>query len=127
MVQPETKESLLSCAAEDLWLAELVRDTDDEKTRIICFHLEQYAEKSIKAKLCELGIVYPKKHDLVSLLELFNNVELLDKHLKNAADLTDYATTFRYSTRIPSVEEMEQAFISAKSIVSDVDAIKEIL
>jgi len=60
MVQPETYESLVACAMEDLWNAKLVRDTDDEKTRLICFHLEQYVEKMIKAKLCERGLPYPR-------------------------------------------------------------------
>ena len=103
MDPPETRESLLACAADDLWNAELVRDTDDEKTRIICFHLQQYVEKSIKAKLCELGISYTKKHDLVNLLSLFGDSELMNNHMRDAAELTDYATTFRYSMRIPSV------------------------
>ena len=60
MAQLETIESLRSCADEDLWIAELIRKTDDEKTRTICFHLQQYVEKTIKAKLCELNISYPK-------------------------------------------------------------------
>ena len=70
MVPHESVESLRASAEEDLWTAELVRDSDDEKTRIICFHLQQYVEKRIKAKLLEKGIQYPRKHDLVSLLEL---------------------------------------------------------
>lgn len=121
MVPHESVESLRASADEDLWTAELVRDSDDEKTRIICFHLQQYVEKRIKAKLLEKGIQYPRKHDLVSLLELFNDKDLLDKHIKDAANLTDYATAFRYERRVPSIEEMESAFVSVQSIVSDVD------
>ena len=77
----------------------------------------------LKAKLLEKGIQYPRKHDLVSLLELFDNKELLDKHIENAANLSDYATAFRYERRIPSIEEMETAFTSAQSIVSDIDGV----
>lgn len=77
----------------------------------------------IKAKLCKMGQAYPKKHDLVSLLELLNKPELLEKHLVNAANLSDYATTFRYSSRVPSTEEMEDAFVFAESIVRDIDNI----
>lgn len=120
MVQRETVESLRSSAEDDLWTAKLVRDSDDEKTRIICFHLQQYVEKTIKAKLLENGVQYPKKHDLVSLLELFDDKALLDKHLEDAANLSDYATAFRYERRIPSVEEMESAFLNAQSIVEDI-------
>lgn len=121
MVPHETVESLRASAEEDLWTANLVKDKDDEKTRIICFHLQQYVEKMLKAKLLEKGIQYPRKHDLVSLLELFDNKEILDKHIENAANLSDYATAFRYERRVPSIEEMETAFTSAHSIVSDIN------
>ena len=123
MVPHETVESLRTSAEEDLWTANLVKDKDDEKTRIICFHLQQYVEKMLKAKLLEKGIQYPRKHDLVSLLELFGNKEILDKHIENAANLSDYATAFRYERRIPSIEEMETAFTSAHSIVSDINGL----
>ena len=123
MVPHETVESLRASAEEDLWTANLVKDRDDEKTRIICFHLQQYVEKMLKAKLLEKGIQYPRKHDLVSLLELFDNKEILDKHIENAANLSDYATAFRYERRIPSIEEMEAAFTSAQSMVSDINCL----
>ena len=56
-------ESLRASAEEDFWTANLVKDKDDEKTRIICFHLQQYAEKMLKAKLLERGIQNAKKDD----------------------------------------------------------------
>ena len=120
MVPHESVESLEASAEEDLWTANLVKDNDDEKTRIICFHLQQYVEKMLKAKLLEKGIQYPRKHDLVSLLELFDDKEMLDRHIEDAANLSDYATAFRYERRVPSIEEMEASFISAQSIVRDI-------
>ena len=120
MVPHESVESLEASAEEDLWTANLVKDNDDEKTRIICFHLQQYVEKMLKAQLLEKGIQYPRKHDLVSLLELFDDKEMLDRHIEDAANLSDYATAFRYERRVPSIEEMEAASISAQSIVRDV-------
>ena len=39
MVSHESVESLRASAEEDLRTANLVKDKDDEKTRIICFHL----------------------------------------------------------------------------------------
>ena len=120
MVPHESVESLKASAEEDLWTANLVKDNDDEKTRIICFHLQQYVEKMLKAKLLGKGIQYPRKHDLVSLLELFDDKEMLDRHIEDAANLSDYATAFRYERRVPSIEEMEAAFISAQSIVRDI-------
>lgn len=49
MVPHESVESLRASTEEDLWTANLVKDKDDEKTRIICFHLQQYVEKTVKA------------------------------------------------------------------------------
>ncbi|HAO21993.1 MAG: hypothetical protein BWK80_10415 [Desulfobacteraceae bacterium IS3] len=35
----------------------------------ICFHAQQYAEKYLKARRCEVGIPFAKIHDLAALLE----------------------------------------------------------
>ena len=64
MVPPENKSSLLERAEEDLRAAEILRKEDDELTTTICFHLQQYGEKVVKAKLDELGISYPLRHNL---------------------------------------------------------------
>ena len=64
MVPPENKSSLLERAEEDLRAAEILRKEDDELTTTICFHLQQYVEKVVKAKLDELGISYPLRHNL---------------------------------------------------------------
>ncbi len=123
MVPPETYESLIACAEEDLWTAEMIRKMDDEKTRIICYHLEQYVEKSIKAKLLQLGISYPKKHNITSLLELLPDKQIATKYIREASILSDYATTFRYTSAVPTVEEMESSFRLAEKIASDVKSI----
>ena len=36
----------------------------------VCFHAQQCAEKYLKARLQDLGIIVPKTHDLTQLLEL---------------------------------------------------------
>lgn len=48
MAPPENRDSLLARAEDDLRAAEILRREDDEMTMIICFHLQQYVEKTIK-------------------------------------------------------------------------------
>ena len=59
-MSPEDKVSLLERAEEDLRAAEILRREDDELTTTICFHLQQYVEKIVKAKLDEMGVDYPQ-------------------------------------------------------------------
>jgi HEPN domain-containing protein len=36
---------------------------------VVCFLCQQAGEKQLKARLCEDGVVFPKTHDLGSLLQ----------------------------------------------------------
>lgn len=58
---------LLRKAAEDEALIDEVLTSERVSDLIICFHLQQAAEKLLKAWLCEAGIVFPKTHDLAKL------------------------------------------------------------
>jgi len=63
----------------------------------LCFHAQQCAEKYLKARLSEAGIVFGKVHDLVALLEQALAVEpLWEVYRADLAALTDYAVSFRY-------------------------------
>ncbi len=63
----------------------------------VCFHAQQCAEKYLKARLCEAGIVFGKTHDLVALLEQVVEVEpLWESYRRDLAYLTDFAVFFRY-------------------------------
>ena len=124
MVPPETVESLLARAEDDLQAAEIIRRENDEMTMIICFHLQQYVEKVIKAKLKENGIYYPSKDNIVSLLALFPDSTLAEDYLEDASLLSDYATSARYDSIIPTVEQMNSAFDRAEKIVKAVKTYK---
>ena len=125
MVPPEDKASLLERAEEDLRAAEILRREDDELTTTICFHLQQYVEKVVKAKLDELGISYPTKHNLITLLNLFEGKNLAAKLFEEASSLTDYATSARYDSVTPTIEQMNKAFDQAKRIVEAVEKIRK--
>jgi HEPN domain-containing protein len=71
-----------------------------------CYHCQQCAEKYLKAKLVEAGIVYTKTHDLQSLLKLILPVEpgwlALDPQLDA---LNKFAVAYRY---IPATTQLKQ-------------------
>jgi HEPN domain-containing protein len=63
----------------------------------VCFHAQQCAEKYLKARLCEAGVVFGKTHDLVVLLDQALGVEPgWDTFREDLAYLSDFAVSFRY-------------------------------
>jgi HEPN domain-containing protein len=65
---------------------------------IITFHLQQSAEKFIKAILSKNEIYYPKFHDLAPLLKLLNENSIdLETNQKLLIELNDYAVEGRYA------------------------------
>ena len=124
MAPPENRESLISRAEDDYRAAEILRREDDEMTTIICFHLQQYVEKTIKAKLSELGIKYPPRHNLLTLLGMLPDSNIVKALFEDASALTDYATSLRYESVVPTIDQMNEAFKQAERIVSVVSQCK---
>lgn len=83
----------------------------------VCFHCQQSAEKYLKARLEEAGIVSPKTHDLEKLLGLVMTIEplwpSLRPHLKR---LTDYAVNFRYPGSEATAQEAKTAIADCKAM-----------
>ena len=115
----ETPEGLRARAAEDLLVAEYLRERNDELTTPICFHLQQYVEKNLKARLMELSIPYGKVHDLLMLVQMLpDGGDIEAKYSDELIVLSHFATTAKYSARTPNADEMEHAFEVAPLIVS---------
>ena len=65
--------------------------------RVVSFHVQQAAEKSLKARLQEAGLAIPKTHDLPHLLNLVTRVEPLWSSYHPAFSLlSSYAVQTRY-------------------------------
>ncbi len=76
----------------------------------LCFEAQQAAEKAIKALLIRRGIEFPYIHDLSRLLLLLEEAgETIPSLVRQAEDLTDYATVMRYPARVEPVSEQEYA------------------
>jgi len=93
----EQSEMLLRKAAADEALVHKVLAAPDIADEVVGYHCQQAVEKLLKARLVDLGVNYPKTHNVQMLVELLENQ---GKHLPAAlADLdllTPYATIYRY-------------------------------
>src|SRR5213593_2576251 len=87
---------LLEKAGNDLKLAEIGLD-HGAPTDTIAFHLQQAAEKTLKALLASRSIVYPKTHDLDELFDLLPpEFRAVLSFREKLIGWTSYAVDMRY-------------------------------
>lgn len=98
-------------AEEDWDIAGLaLRSRKTPRYNGVCFHTQQCAEKYLKARLQEDGIVFPKTHDLNVLLDLLLTGYPLWAALRPALlVLKDYAVDFRYPGETADRDEAWEA------------------
>jgi len=84
-----------------------------------CFHVQQMAEKSLKAFLIYRGISFPFTHNLTKLVEICAGMDdTFRSLLPTVAPLTPYAVELRYDdTFWPSRQVAEDARSSALSVL----------
>jgi len=78
----------------------------------ICFHIQQTAEKLLKALLAWHNVDYPLTHDLGDLLDLaLPQFSGLEKFRKSLPGYTEFAIAMRYDDALyPSRDETVEAF-----------------
>jgi len=107
-------------AADDWESMELYRMNGYAPYGPMCFHSQQYVEKSIKAKLLDLGIIPPKIHSLLALSKLLPSSDIRERILDKVIVLEPYAVDVRYPDMLvnatPSEEEAVEAYDIAKGI-----------
>ncbi len=70
----------------------------------LCFDAQQAAEKAIKAVFIGRGEAFPYIHELEKLLErLKRNGVKIPKYVRQAEELSDYATVARYPGKMDPV------------------------
>ena len=72
------------------------------------FHVQQAAEKALKAWLAVLGQVYPLRHDLDDLLDLLAANGAAVGFFRPLAVFTPYAVRFRYEGLEPGHEPIDR-------------------
>ena len=122
-------ELLFSKAKADLSAANVLYVSFNEGNsgldlEVVCFHLQQCAEKLMKAILSKKQINYPKIHDLETLLNMIaaNNI-ILNTDCDLLIELNDYAVEGRYAVMHDDLENVQNIFISLTDMVKDTHTI----
>ncbi|MCL2712436.1 MAG: HEPN domain-containing protein [Methanomassiliicoccaceae archaeon] len=123
MVLYEDIDNLRQIAAEDLWVAEMILDSNDELLAHIGFNLQQYVEKMMKASLQEHDIDYPKTHDLVLLLELFPQEKVTKEDAAFAYILSRFSVETRYRRSYAPPMDGKQIFERAKRFAAKIETL----
>jgi HEPN domain-containing protein len=108
--------------AEEDWsvATSLARRRKTPVPNSVCYHCQQCAEKYLKARLEEAGVLIFKSHDLPYLLALFAPHEPLWSGMGQALlNLSQYAVKFRY----PGHDASEQ---QARNALQDCRAFRKI-
>ncbi|MCW5932939.1 MAG: HEPN domain-containing protein [Fimbriimonadia bacterium] len=114
----------LAKADEDIRVVELLHEAGGPWS-MATYHLQQAAEKHIKAVLVELGIAPPKTHDLVRLLGLFPGTPPPQPVESAAALIGVYAWLTRYPG-YPPIDETHFLNVQKEFEVIREWALKEI-
>jgi HEPN domain-containing protein len=109
----------LSKASKDLAAAEYELKADPPFSDDIVFHSQQAAEKSLKAFLSWHRVPFRKTHNLIELGEACCQIDQsLERLLRQAAPLTEYAWKFRYpgDPEEATAEEAASALATAREV-----------
>ncbi|MEK7751887.1 MAG: HEPN domain-containing protein [Acidobacteriota bacterium] len=88
---------LLRKAAQDEALLDEVLASSSVSDEIVGFHLQQAAEKLLKALLSDFGVRFRKTHEIGALVELAESSGYpLPENLKNLDILTPFGAVYRY-------------------------------
>lgn len=92
----EKARTLIGAAERDISALRGMDDADVFADEIFGFHVQQAAEKLLKAWLDLLGEVYPLTHDLDLLLDLLQKRASDTARFRNLVEFVPYAVQFRY-------------------------------
>lgn len=109
---------LLEKALRDELVVDRLMTFQDSPLEIIGFHLQQAAEKLLKAALSAEGVQYRRTHNIGELIHLFEDSDRkFPESLGRLRDLTPYAAELRYDF-IPLEEEEDFDLSSYRKMVT---------
>ena len=97
MSDPKCARMLMSAAERDIEALRIMRRSDEIPAEIFGFHVQQGAEKLLKAWIALLGDSYPLTHSIESLLALLADRGAATEPFNDLAAYTPYAVEFRYA------------------------------
>lgn len=121
---PGSPEEWMNHAESDLRLARLAAGDAYVRREQACFHLQQAAEKAIKAVLLFREVDFPLTHDIEQLLEIAEESGIdLPKDVLEGGVLSPYAVETRYpgSWFEISADDLQEAMRVAEATVTWAD------
>ncbi len=97
MSDPKCARMLVNAAERDIEALRVMRRSDAIPAEIFGFHVQQGAEKLLKAWIALLGDSYPLTHSIETLLELLADRGAATEPFNDLAAYTPYAVEFRYA------------------------------
>jgi HEPN domain-containing protein len=116
----EVKNWLIKAFNDYKTIMKLIDCPEEEiVTDSVCFHSEQFFEKTLKAYLVSNDTDFKKNHDLAYLVELCSRLDTEFEELNDIAkNLSKYAVQIRYPDDfyIPTPEEAQVAINQAEKV-----------
>lgn len=109
MSDPKCARMLVNAAERDIEALRIMRRSDDIPAEIFGFHVQQGAEKLLKAWIALLGDSYPLTHSIESLLALLADRGAATEPFNELAAYTPYAVEFRYAGVGANAEPIDRA------------------
>ena len=127
MKPPEQWIPLLEKAFRDELVVDRLMTFQDSPSEIVGFHLQQAAEKLLKAALSAEGVQYRRTHNIGELIHLLEGSDRkVPENLGRLRDLTPYAAELRYDF-IPAEEEEDLDLSSHREMVRQLRSWVEML
>lgn len=119
-------EAWLSLAEDDLKVVKLILNSDEIVLGPVFFHIQQCAEKALKAYLIFKDQNVRRTHDLVVLVETCAEIdEDFIPFLKDAVDLTPYASESRYPDSRFVMPDVSTAKIDMEKAVKILEFVRQ--
>lgn len=99
---------LLDAARRDVDALRVMHRSDEVPDEIFGFHVQQAAEKLLKAWIALLGEVYPLTHNIKELLDILTGRGAAVETFASMVDYTPYAVEFRYAGVGPDTRAIER-------------------
>jgi len=118
-------EGLKLRSAEDLRVAEILVEADDELLAQIGFNLHHFLETKMKADLQSHKVRHPWTHDLVALLKLYPQKRVSEEDKVFAYVISCFAAESRYSDHFTLPWDGRQMLVRTRKFADMIETLWE--
>lgn len=113
----EVAQMLLDKAKEDLSAARALIVAGDQADQVVGFHLQQAAEKALKAVLASEAVEIPRTHDLAYVVESLSDLGVgLPEAVASCEWLTPWGVLFRYDVGPAELDRAAGVDVAAAAV-----------